>query len=139
MADAVQDALRTILLADAPVLAVVSTKIWPMIAPQGSAMPYIVYSRIGTDHIEVLAGSAGLARATFQIDCWSDSFDTVRDLANKVRIALQGVQGTHASVVIDGINMTSEVDDYEEPENKNEPGTYGVKMDFGIWFVESTS
>lgn len=133
----VENAIYSILSNDADVTALVSTRIYPMTAPQGTALPYIVYAREATDHHEVLAGSAGFARATMSVESFATTYLSARAIAEKVRLALQGNSGTHASVVIDGVNLAGDRDVQIVPQNAEDPATFSTQQDFAMWFAEA--
>lgn len=133
----IENALYSILSNDAAVIALVSTRIYPMQAPQGAALPYIAYSRDSTDHVEVLGGSHGLARAMVSIESFATTYLAVRNIAEKVRLAIQGLQGTHASVSVEGVNALGNRDVQITPQSAEDPPVFSVQQDFAMWFTET--
>lgn len=78
-------------LAASAVTAVVGEKIFPGVAKQGSAKPYIVWRRNGGDPQPTLSPTAA-SRARLKFDmlvgCYAEDYDTAADLADKVFDAL---------------------------------------------------
>lgn len=132
----VEDAIRTILLADGTVSGLVGTRIRPHAAHPSDDYPYIVYFRISTRHIESFDGSAGLAGARIQVQCWDETFSTVQTLSNAIRAVLQGYSGTVGGDVIQGISILDELDDFEPPVKKTERGVHASAIDALVWFEE---
>ena len=80
--------LRTFVIADGDVAALVGTRMFPQRIPQGQAMPAIRYNHIATTSDIHLGGVMGAARTTMQIDCYAETYEGSTDLAEKVRVAL---------------------------------------------------
>lgn len=116
----------------------VSNRIYPVTAPQGAEMPYVVMHIIDTVHQEALSGSSGLARSLLQINSFAlERFALVAPIAEQVRQAVQGFQGTAGGVYIDGVNMAGERSAYNEPQSGQDPGVFEIQTDIAFWHVES--
>lgn len=92
-----ESAFRT-LLASAAVTALVSDRIFPVLAEQSCTRPYIVYSRASSDPQNSLGGfTAALERIRWQVDCYAETFDSAIAIAAAVRAAVaaggSGIQG----------------------------------------------
>jgi hypothetical protein len=85
----VETALYSTLAGTSGVSALVSTRIYPGIAPESAAMPYIVYSLVGTDRLATLLGSGDYARKRMQIECVATTYAGSKALASAVVAALQ--------------------------------------------------
>ena len=64
-----------------------SNRIHPVVLPQGTvaAFPAVTYQRVSGDRVYSLSGYSTLENARLQIDCWATSFETVKDLGDKMR------------------------------------------------------
>ncbi len=89
-----EQALRKILVDDSDVNGVVSSRIYAHQVPQGGTLPAITYELDSTEPLAALAGHAGMTTNEFEIRCVADDYATVKDLAEKVRLALDGYSGT---------------------------------------------
>jgi hypothetical protein len=90
-------ALRARLVANGPVNALVGTKIYPLIAPQNAALPYVRYQVISDLRDEHLKGYDGARVSRVQIDCFAATYIAARDLANKI-IAAVATPATESGV-----------------------------------------
>lgn len=127
--------LYSYLTAQAAITAIVGTKIYPNRIPQGTALPCLMYSRTNTDHETQLAGAAGIATATMQIDCFATGaggYMTVKNLANAVRVKLHGYRGYMGTEAVNDCSLQNEIDIYDEPAHAEDHGTHRVSMDFQI-------
>lgn len=86
----VETDLYSTLAAAAGVTALVSTRIYPGVAPENAALPYIVYSLTNTERLSTLLGSGDDARYQMQIDCVANTYTSGKAVAAAVVAALQG-------------------------------------------------
>lgn len=77
------ETVRPLLLADATVAGLVSTRVYPLTVPQGSATPYVVLTTVSDVPANSLSGSADsrLRFARLQVDTYAASTDTEDGLA----------------------------------------------------------
>jgi hypothetical protein len=137
---AVENALSKILAGSIGVTDLVSARIYPHMAVQSAALPYIAYMRISGTHEHHMDSASGLARARVQIDCLAATYDGAKTLADKVRLALDGFVG---DVTIAGQTLTLQDcflsehrDGYDTPVNGKDTGIPRVMMDFSVWYEE---
>lgn len=138
MADVV-GALRSYLIANGAVNALVGNRVTPVIMPQGSTYPAIVLTKISTRHYHTLSGFAGNASARIQIDCVSDSPDEASDLCEKVRdCGIVGLKGVTNGVDIRGARVDEgERYTYDESRDASDDHRYIVSMDLMIDYTET--
>ena len=108
------DALRL----NAPVAALVGTRIRAMRLKQGDTFPALVYSRISTAAENDLDGHAGLDNCRFQVDCYSEGFTEARTLAAAVKTAMNAA----------GHLQAGDRDIYDD-----DLSLHRVTLDFSIW------
>lgn len=103
------------------VLSSVSTRIYPLIVPQESAMPAITYARISGGQQNDLFGYSNLENPRIQIDCWAKTYKEVKTIAENVHAVL------YADTTFKAI-LVSDMDFYE-----SDVELYRESMDFKIW------
>lgn len=87
----IEQGLVAHLLADAPVAAIIGTKVHPGSVPQDTDLPAIVYLRISTQREVDLDGPSDFVQVRMRLDLWETSYSGVKALADAVRVALNGV------------------------------------------------
>lgn len=92
-------AIRTILTGDATVSALTS-RVYPVIAPQNAAFPFIVYRRYTTDPEEAKATAGTLIMQGVEINIYSKSYDNLETIGEAVYDALLSYSGTTNGVNI---------------------------------------
>lgn len=80
--------LYSLLSADAPLAALVGTRIAADRMDQGVTRPFVVFTRTGTEPQQNLLGDVLATRATFDIQVWADSRTVAEQVADAVQTAL---------------------------------------------------
>ena len=132
------DGLRTYLAAQAPLTAIISTRLFGgNIIPQDKDLPAITYWEAETDHRHHMGGASGFAFVNMRVDCWAVSRVAARDLAEVVRTELQGYRGAMGSDNVRCCHATERANEYFPPEGGDKIGRYLVPWEFRIGYVES--
>jgi hypothetical protein len=113
------EAIRGFLIADAGVLALTSTRIYPDALPQGYAVSTggaLTYETISTVHDHMINGLAGIARSRIEFTAFASTRAAANAIAEEVRNSgLAGTTGLVGGVFIesvmiaDGIQTTTEM------------------------------
>lgn len=133
-----EEALVSLMLADAPLAALVGTRINWNVFPQGIASPAIRLARVGGAVGMHMRGADGLDGALVQIDVRvraPDGNDAAGALAAKaagraVSALLTGYRGTHAGIDFAGVFPSAERMSAEKIESEV---FHLVSLDFDIW------
>jgi hypothetical protein len=131
----IDESLVQLLTAEAAVAADVGGRIYSVQAPQGAALPCIVYERQNTTRGPYMhmQGMTGITRVTFVISCIGDSLMTVRNLARSVRTALQFKRTDSIRLAV----VKSDDDTQEPPNNGEMLPIYRTDVTVEITFTEA--
>jgi len=118
----------------------VGFQVFPIAVPKGAALPFIVYKRANIIRESALVGPIYHPVVSLQIASWALYYDTARELADEVRLALDGRIGTLSGCTISDIRLVSETDDYLDPAavGAQLPPAYEVRQLFQIRWQEAT-
>ncbi len=106
--------LITYLKAAPTVSALVSTRVYPVVAPQGEHKnDRIVIVRSGGSRIGSFDGP-GLAKARIQVGCFSESYVDAKALADVVRELLDNFKGTMGSVNVRSVTLIDDQDQFDD-------------------------
>ncbi len=133
----IRPGLRTLLLANANIVAAVSNRIYPVILPQGVVEDSIVYNRISESESSHYVGPTGLILMRVQIDALSQSIDSASAIADLIKEHITGFSGTisygsnspQSYVRVQGIFLLGGDEDYF-----NESTMYRRSRDYNIIF-----
>ena len=134
----IEEALRTKLTGAAAVTALLAASgaVYPLVIPQGSALPAIAYQRISTGRGAAHSSANGLAMPRMQFSCVATTYAGARALANAVRQELDLYRGTVDDVWIDAIFVENEIDQFNFETDQNE-SSYAVVLDAIVWHAEA--
>lgn len=115
-------------------------QVYPIAVPKTATLPFCVYKRNNITRESALLGPIYQPLVNLQIASWALSYDTSRELADEVRLALDGRIGTLSGVTISDIRLVSETDDYLDPAavGAQLPPAYEVRQLFQIRWQEAT-
>lgn len=118
----------------------VGFQVYPIAVPKSAVLPFCVYRRANITRESSLVGPLYVPVVHLQIASWALTYDDSRELADAVRIALDGRIGTLSGVTISDIRLVSETDDYLDPAavGAQLPPAYEVRQLFHIRWSEAT-
>lgn len=131
----IRKALRTFLLADASIVAVVVDRVYALRIPQGVKSSSIVVTRVSGPGDYHMDGPSGLMNARIQIDAWATTADAAATLANLVKDRIDGYRGAMGSganiITVHGVFVADLREDYDD-----EAELYRSGRDFFIHHLE---
>lgn len=132
----IEEAIYSLVTADATVSGLIGTRLFPVYIPEGQSLPSVAFQRISTnrDAARTSAG-AGLAIARFQFTSVATRLSQAKAVSDAIRTALDGYRGTSQSVVIDAIHEDQETMVYTDQPDR-ESGTYSVLLDMIVIYLE---
>jgi hypothetical protein len=133
----IESAVCTLLLNDVTVSGRVEGRVFPNTAPLNAPRPYLTYTRVSGRRPYHLRGTLGKVRATVQVDCQADDYDTARAIMDRVKTVLAAYRGTAAGVTIEAFILEDDQDVYHPPTKGEEVGTHRVSHDYFVAFDET--
>ena len=98
-------AIYTILTENAGVSAVVGNKVYPQIAAQGAAFPFVVYVLQDNSPSDTKSGVSTLDEIRYDIVAAAETYASLSSLTERIRLALDRYTGTVNGIVIDSIQF----------------------------------
>lgn len=103
----------------------VSNRVYPDVAPSGSALPRIVYQQVGGQSVQFMDGTLpNKENGRFQVACWGTTRVAVVNLAKQVETAICAVPELQATP------LGARVSEYEDDTQ-----LYSARQDFSCWPV----
>tara|TARA_R100000656_G_scaffold9565_1_gene10383 strand:- start:380 stop:781 length:402 start_codon:yes stop_codon:yes gene_type:complete len=128
-------AIYSILKDDAAVGTLIEDRIYPNVAKQTSAFPFVIYQVTGDSPTDTKDGVSPLDENAILVMCYSQTYTEVSDLANQVRKALDRVDGTYEGVIVQGIQYLSYNEDFDVKDDDD--GVYVKSLNFRIRLINS--
>lgn len=110
--------------------------VFPLLIPEHvrserGQLPCLVYQRVGTNRDKSFCSTDTLANVQLQIDLYSVSYKTVKELARDVRQALVDYTGSMGDTHVDKVFIDVEFDQIE-----TDTGLYRVSQTYTFWVQE---
>lgn len=122
-------ALYNILTNTSAVTAYVSTRISPLKSDNTAVMPYVVYEQVSLVPTIEKDGPSKLDVIRLQVNIIHNNYDSLSDVANAVRTALERkAAGTYGGVNIQSIVFDNESELYNDNIDLN--GVFGWQQDY---------
>lgn len=100
--------------------ALIGTRVYPNIAPQNAARPFVTYRRVTSDRPAAMGSDSGVVRARFQFDTFAEDdetevgFDDAAAIRAQIRAALKRWRDPVGPPVVQDTFLVSEIDLYED-------------------------
>lgn len=133
--------IYTKLISSPPVARLIGFQVYPIAVPKGAAMPFVIYKRANVRREGTLSNTPlFMPEVSLQVASWSLTYDGAKELADAVRLTLDGATGTLAGVTIHDMRLVSEVDDFLDPTavGAQLPPAYEARQLYQIRWTEAT-
>lgn len=117
----------------------VGTRVYPVIAPMGTPLPLVVYQRTNVSREQSLAGPVGAPVVSIQLTSYATSYTACKQIAQGIRLAVDGWTGTTQSVTITRTSLESENDGVTVPTDDTQTPFYNVQQSFAFRIQEATT
>lgn len=91
-----------------------SNNIYPLIADDNVTFPFVVYFRDNVEPTITKGGYSNTDIVTMNVVICSDNYKESLELANKVRLSLDGIRGTYTGVDIENSQFIGCTEDYSD-------------------------
>ena len=122
--------LRTFLLANAGVSALVGTRAYSAPAPPTAVLPYLTIQQISGTPDHNLVAASGVMRRRYQIDAWASTSAGAIALAAAVRAAVDAYAGSMGTLRVLSVILEGERELQEDIEDGSQAVTYRVSQDY---------
>lgn len=129
--------LRSALVGNTSVTAMVGTRIYPLLAPKTAALPFITWRRSGVSREHTLAGPMGVPNVSVEMQSFAATYEDVREVADRVRLVLDGYGGTVNNVEVKHVSLEQESDDFVQLAGGDLPPAYQVTQTFNVLWQET--
>jgi hypothetical protein len=135
-------AVRGYIAANAGVLALVSTRIFPDVLPQGYSVRTggaLTYTVISTTHDHLINGLAGIARSRMEFTAFASTRAGANAIAEAVRASsLEGYIGAMGGVRIESVMISGGIQTLDErPTDGSQEHRYLTVFDYMIAYQET--
>lgn len=129
--------LRSALVGDATLTAAIGTRIYPVIAPASASLPFVTWRRAGIQRSQTLGAPMGVPRLSVEFNIYAATYEAVREVADRMRVVLDGYGGTVDNVTVRQVSLEQENDDFVALAGSEMPPAFQITMVFDVWWQET--
>jgi hypothetical protein len=132
-----EEALRSLIVANSGVTALVSTRVYWGLVPQAvQTQSWVRMNRITGNRDNHMQGPSGLVSSAVQVDCVSNTYSGAKLTARAIVAVVNGYRGTSGSMAIQGIFIRDERDG-NEAATGDTATRFMTSLDLEIWHPET--
>ncbi len=126
------------LVADAEVAELMGDRIYPVLAPASASLPFATWRRQAVNREMTLSGPSGLPAVTLAVELYAETYEAVRELADRCRRVLDGWNNDLASSTsVRSVSLENEADGFVQLAGGDLPPVYSVTQTYAILWQET--
>lgn len=129
--------MRAAMVADSTLTAAIGTRIYPVIAPASATLPFVTWRRAGIQRSQTLGLPVGVPRLSVEYSIYAVTYETAREVADRMRAVLDGYGGTVDNVTVKQVSLEQESDDFVSLAGTEMPPAFQITMVFDVWWQET--
>ncbi len=129
--------LRSALVGSASVAALISTRIYPVVAPASAALPLVTWRRAGITRAHTLSSPMGVPQVSVEYQIYATTYEAARDIADAMRAVLDGYRGTVDNTTVRQTSLENEVDEFVQLQGSDLPAVYQITQTYDVWWQET--
>jgi len=128
----IEQAIYRLFAADAALIALIGTRLYPVYLPQTERKAAVVYQQLAETESLTVDGATGLIKARFQFTCWAPSHAAVLSVARALGTLLADYSGDLKGITIAHTRILGRGDIPAMDEKAEQAGRYGKYIDVRI-------
>jgi hypothetical protein len=130
--------LADVLRSSPGVAEILGDRVYPVIAPASAAIPLLVWRRQAVQRETTLGGPSGLVSVTLVMDMYAETYEAVRDLADRCRATLDGFGGEVGNwLSVRHVSLLNESDGFIQLAGGELPPVYSVTQTYTVLWQET--
>jgi hypothetical protein len=125
------------LKSDPAVAEIVGDRVYPVLAPASAAIPFITWRRQAVQREMTLSGPLGMPTVTLAVDMYAETYEAVRELADRCRATLDGFGGSLGNFIsVRNVSLLNESDGFVQLAGGDLPPVYSVTQTYTVLWQE---
>lgn len=111
----------------------VGGRIYPVIAPASASLPFVTWRRQSIQREMTLSGPSRMPSVTVSLDFFAETYQAVRELADRARAVLDGFRGEVGNyLIVRIVSLVNESDGFVQLAGGDLPPVYSVTQTYTI-------
>lgn len=129
--------LRSALVGNATVATLIGSHIYPVLAPATAPLPLVTWRRTSISRSQTLSAPMGVPQVTVEYQIYAGTYETAREIADAMRLVLDGYGGTVDNTTVRQTSLENEVDDFVQLQGSDLPAVYQITQTYDVWWQET--
>ena len=99
-------------------------------------MPFVTWKRMGIQRTQTLGSPLGTPKLTLQFDIYGTTYDQAREVADAMRVVLDGYGGTVNNTEVKQTSLENESDDFVSLGGAEMPPAYQITQVYDVIWQE---
>lgn len=131
-----ESVLRTALVGTTAVTTLIGTRVYPVVAPSSATLPFVTWRRSGVQRQQTLGLPAGTPKVTVEYSIYGATYDETREVADAMRVCLDGYGGTADNTEVKQASLENESDDFVSLGGAEMPPAYQITQVYDVLWQE---
>ena len=133
-----EQAIRRALIATPAIGRLIGFKMYPMIVPTSTSMPFVTYQRNGVTREQAINSPPGVPRVDLELSIFADTYAVTRELGDEFRKKLDHMRTSSQGVTVTNVTIEDESEDMVQLEGGDMPPAWQITMTLSVQWSENT-
>lgn len=129
--------LRSALVANNAVSALIGSRVYPVIAPATAALPFVTWRRVAIRRQQTLGGPSGMPVTSVEYSIFGTTYEQAREVADAMRSVLDGYGGTANNTEVKQTSLEQESDDFVTLGGAELPPAFQITQQYDVFWQET--
>jgi len=129
--------LRSALVANNAVLALIGSRVYPVIAPATASLPFVTWRRVAIRRQQTLGGPSGMPITSVEYSIFGTTYEQAREVADAMRSVLDGYGGTANNTEVKQTSLEQESDDFVTLGGAELPPAFQITQQYDVFWQET--
>ena len=129
--------LRSALVANNAVSALIGSRVYPVIAPATASLPFVTWRRVAIRRQQTLGGPSGMPVTSVEYSIFGTTYEQARAVADAMRSVLDGYGGTANNTEVKQTSLEQESDDFVTLGGAELPPAFQITQQYDVFWQET--
>lgn len=129
--------LRSALVANNAVSALIGSRVYPVIAPATASLPFVTWRRVAIRRQQTLGGPSGMPVTSVEYSIFGTTYEQAREVADAMRSVLDGYGGTANNTEVKQTSLEQESDDFVTLGGAELPPAFQITQQYDVFWQET--
>ena len=130
------ESLNSFVLENAQIRQVVGDRFYPLILPQNTALPAVIYMPVSANYGAALRVSSGFVRQRVQFSAYDKTYGKARKISRIIKNVFQDYRGDMNGIAVQAVHILSDVIIFGNTQKQFDTEEYVSALEFEFNYTE---